>query len=139
MHTVEGSLVRATILIADESAEWLDRVREILRERPEWQIMCEAFDGSQAVQKTRELRPDIVVLDIGMPVLNGIDAARRIRQASPQSRIVFLTREHDADVRTAALATGATGYLLKATAAKELVPALEAALKNGHYSPIAGD
>lgn len=81
---------------------------------------------------TRELLPDIVVLDIGMPGLNGIEAAKRIREDSPTSKIIFATQNHDEEIRIEALATGAEGYLLKANAGSELLPSVEAALKNGH-------
>jgi DNA-binding NarL/FixJ family response regulator len=77
---------------------------------------------------TRELLPDIVVLDIGMPALNGIEAAKRIRQDSPTSKIIFLTQNNDEDIRLEALATGAEAYLLKANAGSEFLPSVEAAL-----------
>ena len=78
-----------------------------------------------------ELRPDIVILDIGMPRLNGVEASKLIRQQFPNSKIIFVTQENDAEIRAAALATGAVGYLLKADAQSQLLPAVEAAL-NGH-------
>src|SRR6516162_3924544 len=89
--------------------------------RSEWQVICEVCDGLQAVEKAAELRPDVVLLDIGMPTLNGIEAAKRIRQGSPGSRIIFV-------------ATGAEAYLVKANAGSELLPAIDAALGNGHAS-----
>ena len=81
------------------------------------QVIGEARDGPQAVQITNELRPDIVLLDIQMPVLNGIEAARRIRQASPTSKIIFLSLDNDADIRTEALATGAAYFYSELAAA----------------------
>lgn len=138
VHTFEdsqASSARATILIADDFAEWRARVREILGGRPEWEIIGEACDGLEAVQKALELRPDLVLLDIGMPILNGIEAAKRIRQYSPGPEIIFLTQNNDADVRTAALATGAAGYLLKANVWGKLPLTIEAALRDGRYSP----
>ena len=120
------------ILVADDFEEWRVRVRLLLRARPEWRVICEACDGLQAVQKTEELRPDIILLDIGMPILNGIEAAKRIRRGSPTTRIIFVTQDGDPDVRISALATGADAYVLKANAANELLPAIDAALRNGH-------
>jgi|SRR6516165_6460310 DNA-binding NarL/FixJ family response regulator len=120
------------ILVVDDFAEWRGRVRSMLQAQPEWQVIGEACDGLEAVQRTQELHPDIVVLDIGMPKLGGIEAAKRIRRDSPSSRIIFVTQENDADIRSAALATGAEAYLVKANAASELLPAIDAALGNGH-------
>jgi DNA-binding NarL/FixJ family response regulator len=123
------------ILIADDSAEWRVRIRSILKTRPELQVIGEAGDGLDAVHTTTALRPDIVLLDIGMPVLNGVEAAKQIRPRSPSSRIVFLTQENDEEIRTAALAAGAEGYVLKANAGSELLPAIEAACSPEVASP----
>ena len=123
------------ILVADDFEEWRVRIHSILQPNPKLQVIGEACDGLQAVQKAAELLPDIVLLDIGMPILNGIEAAIQIREVSPDTRVIFVTQENDSDMRTAALAAGAEQYLVKANAAKELLPAVEAALGNGHYSP----
>ena len=77
-----------------------------------------------------QLSPDLVLLDIGMPVLNGLEAAARIRRASSRTKIVFVTQDNDADLWRAALAAGAEGYVLKANAASELLPTITAALLN---------
>jgi DNA-binding NarL/FixJ family response regulator len=118
----------ACILIADDVAEWRDRARRILEKQPEWRIVAEACDGAQAVERAEELSPDLVLLDIGMPVLNGLEAARQIQRILPRSRIVFLTQESDADIRIAALDAGGHGYVVKADAASELIPTITAAL-----------
>ena len=116
-----------SILVADDFVPWRVQARRLLRQRPEWQIV-EACDGLDAVHKAAELQPDIVLLDIAMPILNGIEAARKIREASPHSRIIFVTMDGDADVKAAALATGAHAYLSKARAASELLPTIAATL-----------
>ena len=121
-----------SILVADDFAEWRGRLRSILQVQPKWHVVCEVCDGLEAVQRTMELLPDIVLLDIGMPVMNGIEAAQRIRQVSPSSRVIFVTQNGDKDIRTAALATGAEGYLLKANAAHSLLSAIETAMHDGH-------
>jgi DNA-binding NarL/FixJ family response regulator len=95
---------------------------------PGYQIVGEAGDGVEAVEKAAQLRPDVVLLDIGISILNGIEVAPRIRRTSPNSNIVFVTQENDSDVRTAALATGAKGYLLKSRVVPELIPAIDALL-----------
>jgi two-component system nitrate/nitrite response regulator NarL len=124
----------ARILVADDFAEWRARARLILQARPEWQVISEACDGLQAVQRTSELHPDIVLLDLRMPILNGIEAAQRILQACPTSAVIFVTQDNDEDIRAAALAIGAAGYLLKANAMRHLVPAIEAALRDDSFS-----
>ena len=127
------------ILVVDDFAEWRLSVRSILQDRPDWQVIDEAGDGLEAVHKTAELRPEIVLLDIAMPILNGIEAAKHILRASSHTRISFVTQDTDNDIRTAALATGAAGYLLKVSAGSTLLLAIEAALRDGHYSPTASE
>ena len=95
------------ILIVDDYENWRRQVRLLLQARPEWQVICEASDGSEAVQKAEELKPDLILLDIGLPTLNGIEVARRIRQLSPNSKIVFLSQDNSLDVVQVALSTGA--------------------------------
>ena len=122
-------------------------IRSTLRKRPEFQIVEEATDGLEAVQKAEELQPDLIMLDIGLPSLNGIDAARRIRKLSPKSKILFMSQESSADVVQVALALGALGYVVKAHAGSELLPAVETVLQgrqfvsnglSGHYfAPVS--
>ena len=121
----------ARIIIADDYAQWRTQVRSILGARPDWQIVCEACNGLQAVLRAAELRPHLVVLDIAMPVVNGIEAAKQIRQGSPNSKIVFLTQNGDRETHAAALQTGAEGYVLKSQAGRDLVPSIAAALRDG--------
>jgi CheY-like chemotaxis protein len=104
LHRSSSAGVR--ILLADDFAPWRSQVRSFLQSETKWKIVFEACDGLEAVQKTVELRPDIVLLDISMPGLNGIEAASRIRQRSPDSRIIILTQNADEDLMTAALARG---------------------------------
>jgi DNA-binding NarL/FixJ family response regulator len=116
------------ILIVDDFKDWRRQARLLFQARPEWQVVAEASDGSEAVQKAEELKPDLVLLDIGLPKLSGIEAARRIRQLSPSSKIVFLSQNNDRDIVRAALSTGALGYVHKTDAQSELVPAVDAVL-----------
>jgi DNA-binding NarL/FixJ family response regulator len=119
---------KVRILVADDFDGWRVKVREILGARPDWQIIFETCDGFEAVQKTLELRPDVVLLDLAMIGLNGIEAAERILKYAPDSRIIFLTQNPDTEIRNAALATGAKGYVLKFESAKTLMLAISAAL-----------
>jgi DNA-binding NarL/FixJ family response regulator len=121
------------VLVVDDHREWRNLVRLLLQMRPEWQVICEVSDGLEAVQKAEELRPDLILLDIGLPKLNGIEAARQIRQLSPNSKIIFLSQENSLDVVQAALGTGALGYVYKAHAGSELLPAVETVLRGERF------
>ena len=127
------SLPSIRILIVDDYKDWRSFVRLLLLVRPEWQIVCEVSDGSEAVQKAEELRPDLIVLDIGLPKLDGIEAARRIRQVSPNSKIVFLTMDNSPDVAQTALSAGAQGYVHKARAQSDLLPAIDTVLRGEQF------
>ncbi len=135
---------KVSILVADDFAGWRAAAGKILQTCRSWMVVAEACNGLEALQKATELHPDVVVLDVGMPVLNGIEAARKIRQVSPASKIIFLTQDYDCEVRNIALATGAEGYVLKTRAACDLQPAVRAALRNGFQTyvpslrPLAG-
>jgi DNA-binding NarL/FixJ family response regulator len=116
------------ILITDDYADWRRQVRSLLQARPEWQVIAEASDGLEAVQKAQGVKPDLILLDIGLPKLNGIEAARRIQQLSPSSKIIFLSQNNDLEIVRAALSTGARGYVRKTDVKKELIPAMDAVL-----------
>jgi CheY-like chemotaxis protein len=91
------------------------------------------LDGLEAVQKAQQLQPDLILLDIGLPALNGIEAARRIRELSPKSKILFLSENRSWDIAEEALRTSAGGYVVKSDAAGELLPAVEAVLKGKRF------
>jgi len=131
---------KVRILLADDYAAWRERLREIIRAaKPEWQIVCEVGDGLQAVEKTEELSPDVVLLDIGMPVLNGIEAGKQIRQKSPDAMFLFVTQDGNNDTQAAALNVGGKGYVLKSKAASELVPIISAALQERQQTEQADE
>ena len=92
-------------------------------------MIGEAADGLEAVQKAERLRPDLIVLDIGLPVLSGIEAARRIRTSVPDSKILFVSEHRSPEIAQAALATGAHGYVVKSDAGSELLPAIDAIIQ----------
>lgn len=127
------SLSPIRVLVADDFEGWRRQVRLRFQVRPQWQIIAEVSDGSEAVQKAADLKPDLIVLDIGLPKLNGIEAARRIRDRSPSSTIVFLSQNTDPDIVRAALSTGALGYVHKAGAQSDLLPAIEAVLQGRQF------
>lgn len=130
---MDGEEKAVCILVADDLAEWRDRTRSILQARPEWQLL-EASNGLEAIQRTIESKPNIVLMDIRMPLMNGIEAAKSVRQTVPAARIIFVTQERDADITAAALATGAIGYVLKENAGRELLSTIGAALNNARQS-----
>ena len=103
-------------------------VVELLEKRPELQVVGEASDGLETLQKAVELRPDLILLDIGLPSLNGIEVARQMRSLVPESKIIFLTQESSADVVQEALGLGARGYVVKIKARVDLFAAVEAVL-----------
>lgn len=121
------------VLVVEDYEPFRRFVCSTLRKRPELQIVGEVSDGLEAVHKAEELQPDLILLDIGLPSLNGIEAARRIRKASPESKILFVSQESSADIVKEALALGALGYVVKAHAGSELVAAVEAVLQGRHF------
>ena len=124
-----SSSAEVRVLLADDFAPWRSHVRSFLQRETKWEIIFDACDGLEAVQKTVELDPDIVLLDVSMPGLNGIEATRRICQLSPNSKVVILTQQEDEDMMTAALQAGALAYVLKAEMSTALIPAVQAALR----------
>jgi len=121
------------ILIAEDHPLFRRFLASTVQSRPGLQVVCEVPDGLAAVQKVRELEPELILLDIGLPGQNGIEAARQIRNLSPQSKILFVTQESSADFVHAALEAGAWGYVTKTDAGHELLPALEALLRGQMY------
>jgi DNA-binding NarL/FixJ family response regulator len=112
------------ILVVDDFAPWRQYVCSMLQTNPEFCVVAEVCDGLEAVQKAQELKPDLILLDIGLPTLGGLEAANRIRQVAPGARIIFLTQNSDIDMVRAAFKTGAQGYVLKTDAGIELIPAV---------------
>jgi DNA-binding NarL/FixJ family response regulator len=128
-----NSLTVIRILVVDDYEPFMRFVRATLQERSELQVIAEIADGLQAVQKAAALKPDLILLDIGLPTLSGIEAARQIRNVSPKSKIIFLTLESSTDVVQEALSFGARGYVLKTRAAMDLLAAVEAVIEGGHF------
>lgn len=134
METV-GCHNRSTVkvLVVDDFAPFRQVVCSVLRERA--LEIYEAADGLEAVQKAEELKPDLILLDIGLPKLNGIQAARQIRKLSPASKIIFLSQQSSPDVVQEALNAGACEYIVKTKAAKELRAALDRHLGEASSQP----
>jgi len=114
------------ILVVEDFAPFSQFIRSTLAERRDVQVIGEASDGLEAVHRAEELKPDLILLDIGLPTLNGIEAARQIRQLCPESKIIFVSQESDADIVQEALSFGALGYVVKTMAGGELLTAIKA-------------
>lgn len=125
------SVVR--ILLVDDVEPFRRLISSVLKTRAGLQIAGEAADGMEAVQKAIELKPDLILLDIGLPVQNGIEAAHRIRHSNTETKIIFLTQNNDAEVVRAALSNVVRGYVLKQDAGSELLPAIEAVLRGEKF------
>lgn len=125
------------VLVVDDFEPFLRFICSILRNRPEFQIVGETSDGLDAVHKSESLQPDLIVLDLALPTLNGIEAARRIRTVSPKSKILFVSQESSAEVVQEALSLGAMGYVVKAHAGSELLAAVEAVRQGRRFISAA--
>jgi len=121
------------ILLVDDCEPWCRFVCSMVQKAPELQIICEVSDGLAAVHMAKALKPDLILLDIGLPKLNGLEAVRRMRQLSPESKILFLSQESSADVVQEALRTGALGYVVKAHAQADLLTAVEAVIRHERF------
>ena len=121
------------MLVVDDYEPFRRFICSTLKQRQDLHIICEVSDGFEAVQKAEELQPDLIVLDIGLPTLNGIEAARRIRKLAPESKILFVSQESSADLVQEALSLGALGYMVKAHAGSELLIAINAVLRGERF------
>jgi DNA-binding response OmpR family regulator len=117
----------------DDHDAWRRFVSSTLREQPGFLVIGEVWDGLEAVRKAQELHPDLIVLDIGLPTLNGIQAARRIRQHAPKAKILFVSENRSYDIVEEALRTGEGGYVVKSDAGSELLPAVKAVLQGRQF------
>jgi DNA-binding NarL/FixJ family response regulator len=120
---------RIRVLIVDDCKTWREWLRSKLGDSDRFRIVEEAGDGIEALEKARTMKPELVLLDIGLPGLSGIETLPLLRAAIPDARIIFLSQNGDHDVVRSALKDGAHGYVLKMRAESDLLPALEAAFE----------
>ena len=124
--------MNARVLVVDDHQGWRERVCSVLRTH-QWRVAGEAADGFEAVQKAEALRPDVILLDIELPRMSGLEAARRILASDPSSRILFVSAHRTWDVVEAALETGGRGYLVKGDSGLELLPAMHAIVEGRRF------
>jgi DNA-binding NarL/FixJ family response regulator len=130
-------MAKLRLLLADDHVLMRQGVRKLLEETPEWSVVAEASDGRSAVQEAVNHRPDVAVLDIGMPLLNGIEATRKIVRRLPGTGVLILSMHPDEAYVTQAVQAGARGYLLKDSAAQDLIAAVAAVAKGqSFFSPL---
>lgn len=127
---------RVRILLADDHTVVRQGLRKLLEERPDWEVIAEAGDGREAVRLAEQHKPDVAILDVAMPLLNGIEATRQITKRVPSTRVLVLSMHADEAYVTQILQAGATGYLLKDSADVDLLKAVgEAAHGRSFFSP----
>jgi DNA-binding NarL/FixJ family response regulator len=124
---------RISVMVADNFEPWRSFVSSMLGGETAFEIVCEVVDGPAAIGKAEEIHPDLILLDIGLPRLNGIEVAGQIRENALGSRILFVSQEGDPDLVRAALNAGGRGYVLKADAVDELLPAITAVLRGDRF------
>jgi DNA-binding NarL/FixJ family response regulator len=127
------------VVVVDDAENWRRSVASMLRAEP-FEIIGEASDGLEAIQLVEQMQPTVVLLDIGLPRLNGIGAGVRIRRVAPDAKILYVSQESDSDIVRAALQLGAFGYVLKSDAARELVEAIHTVVQGKKFisSGVAG-
>lgn len=124
------------LLLGDDHTLMRQGLRKILEERPEWEVVAEVGDGRDAIRRAVALKPDVAILDIGMPQLNGIDATQQIVRRVPETKVLILSMHSDEGYVTRALQAGATGYMLKDSAGKDLLKGIASvAAGKAYFSP----
>ena len=121
------------VLVVEDFVPFQDFICSTLMKKPSLKVIGKASDGQEAVERAEKLKPDLILLDIGLPTLNGIAAARQIRKVAPEAKIIFVTQESSPDVAQEALSSGARGYVLKTRAGTDLLAAVEAVLEGSQF------
>jgi DNA-binding NarL/FixJ family response regulator len=131
--TLGGRVPTVRILVVDDFEPVRQFVYAKLGKRPDLQVVGEASDGPEAIQKAAELKPDLILMDIGLPSLSGIEAARQIRKLVPESKIIFFSQESSPELVEEALGLGAWGYVVKSRAASELLAAVDSVISGKRF------
>ena len=126
------------ILVVDDHPVVRHGLRKLLGTRPEWEVIDEAGDGIEAVEKATRLKPDVVLMDVSMPGMDGLEACRRIRKNVPQSEILIVTQHDSPQMMREALGAGARGYVVKSNVARDLTAAVEAVSQHKPFAARDG-
>jgi DNA-binding NarL/FixJ family response regulator len=121
------------ILVVDDSPDWQRFLLARFASNGDLKIIAVANDGQEAVQKAAELQADLILMDLNLPVMNGFDATRRIREVSPNSKVLFLSQNASRDLVSAAFEAGACGYIVKSDSGADLVPGIKAVIENKQF------
>jgi DNA-binding NarL/FixJ family response regulator len=113
------------VVVVDDNENVRRSIRQLLRSQSDVEVVCEAVDGADAIRRTREHLPDVVLLDVTMPTMDGLEAARILKQEFPSIQIVIVSQHDSQGFRGAALAAGVSGYVLKSNAGRDLIPELQ--------------
>jgi DNA-binding NarL/FixJ family response regulator len=127
------------ILLVEDFEPFRSLIRILLEGKPHLQIIAEVADGQEAVRQAAELKPTLILLDIGLPSLNGLDVARQVRELSLDSKIIFVSQESSPEFVQEALSLGASGFVTKTRVANDLVPAIQAVLSGGTFVSRTSD
>jgi DNA-binding response OmpR family regulator len=121
------------VLVVEDHTWWRGYICSALEQASRWEVVGAVSDGIEAVQKARDLKPDLILLDIGLPSQDGLQAARQILAHDPSSRILFVTEQQSLDIAEVALSIGARGYIVKSDAGRELLPTMDAVVEGGRF------
>jgi DNA-binding NarL/FixJ family response regulator len=121
------------VLVVEDDPDWSQVLTSMIQRADSFHLVGSASNGIEAVEQAARAKPDLILLDIGLPKLNGLEAARQIRAVSSASKIIFVTQNSDPDFAHAALGIGGRGYILKSRVSSELLPAIDIVLKNGIF------
>ena len=134
-----GTMKNLRIMIVDDHEVVRRGLQALLRTQAGWEIVGEASDGAEAVRKANQLKPDVVVMDITMPMMSGLDATKLIRESAPETRVLIFTMHNSEQMMQAALEAGARGYVLKSDAGNNLITAIKAVSDHdGFFTPPRG-
>ena len=128
-----GSNGLVRIVVVDDHEQFRNFVTSTLRKQSHLQVIAEAQDGPEGLQRAKALQPDLVLLDVGLPTMNGIEVGRQIRKAVPTTKIIFLTQESSQEMVEAAFGLGASGYVVKGRAGEELLEAVQSVMEGKQF------